>query len=188
MMSLRCHENFDANITLLITNFYHCLIELWWSFSYISINADVVNAQIWEVMTLVQSRLNRNLSQIKTTAGCHVFIKQFIKHLVCNRTKNGNSRIHSSLIVTLCAVRREQLNFFRFEFPPKLHEVKLFCCLTVPLSMSSSQAPPLRKSIPGNSRPGSDSFYACFFSLQRRFWSQRSFSTKRSVAVTGGTW
>ena len=45
MTSLRCYDNCDVNITLVITNFDLYLIQLWRSFCGSIVNGDVVNAQ-----------------------------------------------------------------------------------------------------------------------------------------------
>ena len=52
MTSLRCHGDSDCNKTQIIRNFHLYLIQLWQPFSHIFINADVVNAQTWEVSAL----------------------------------------------------------------------------------------------------------------------------------------
>ena len=52
MASLRCHGDPDCNKTQIIRNFHLYLIQLWQPFSHIFINADVVNAQTWEVSAL----------------------------------------------------------------------------------------------------------------------------------------
>ena len=44
--SLRCYGKSNINVTPIITNQFHIhLIQLWWSFFQIFVNAEVVNAQ-----------------------------------------------------------------------------------------------------------------------------------------------
>ena len=45
MESLCCHGSSDVNKTLIISNFHLYIVQLWYSFSDIFVNADLVNAQ-----------------------------------------------------------------------------------------------------------------------------------------------
>ena len=52
MASLRCYDNSDVIVTLIMTNFHLYLIQGWWQFFQIFVYGDVVYAQTWEVLTL----------------------------------------------------------------------------------------------------------------------------------------
>ena len=46
------NDNSNVILTLIKTNFHVYLIQLWWKFSKIFVNGDVVYAQMWEILTL----------------------------------------------------------------------------------------------------------------------------------------
>ena len=50
--SFRCYDIFDIIVTLVITNFYLYLIQLWWKFFQMFVYGDMGYAQTWEVLTL----------------------------------------------------------------------------------------------------------------------------------------
>ena len=52
MTSLRCYDNSDVKITLVITNFHLYLIQLWWSFFDGIVNDSLVSSQTWAVLPL----------------------------------------------------------------------------------------------------------------------------------------
>ena len=52
MTSLRCYDNCDVIITLVITNFDLYLIQLWQLFVGSIVNDDVVYSQTWAVLPL----------------------------------------------------------------------------------------------------------------------------------------
>ena len=52
MASFRCYNNSDVIATLIMTNFYLYLIQLWWQFFQMFVYGDVVYAQTWQVLTL----------------------------------------------------------------------------------------------------------------------------------------
>ena len=62
--SFRCHDNSDVVATLMTTNFYLCLIQLWWQFFQIFVYGDVVYAQTWRYWPwkTVSSHLNCTVS------------------------------------------------------------------------------------------------------------------------------
>ena len=52
MASFRCYDNSDVIATLSMTNFHLYLIQLWWQFFQMFVYGDVVDAPIWQVLTL----------------------------------------------------------------------------------------------------------------------------------------
>ena len=49
--SVRCYDNSDVIVALIITNFVLYLIQLWRNFFQIFVYGDVVYAQTWEILT-----------------------------------------------------------------------------------------------------------------------------------------
>ena len=46
------NDNSNVILTLIKTNVHVYLIQVWWKFSKIFVNGDVVYAQMWEILTL----------------------------------------------------------------------------------------------------------------------------------------